>query len=211
MNQTVYIKCDMSRQVSHKDIVIGDIAKVFCEDKSLAAKVKAITVVKLKEDKHKRYVVSVLKLIELIIKNCPGVEVENEGENDIVVEYIKTKNGKQGSKAMDYIKTAFVCLIVLFGGGFAIMSYNNDTDINGLFSNVYEMILGQGVDGHMIIEIAYSVGLALGIIVFYGHFGDWKIGKDPTPIEVEMRAYEDEINTAIIKQSEREAVEIDVD
>ena len=209
MNQTVYIKCEKSRQVSHQNIVIGDIAKVFCADKSLTARVKALTVVKLKEDKHKRYVVSILKLVELIIKECPGVEVENEGENDIVIEYIK--NGKQNNKIMDFIKTAFVCLIVLFGGGFAIMSYNNDTNSNELFTNIYDMVLGPGVEGHMILEIAYSVGLAIGIIVFYGHLGDWKIGKDPTPIEVEMRGYEDEINTAIIKQSEREAVEIDVD
>lgn len=209
MNQTVYIKCEKSRQVSHQNIVIGDIAKVFCADKSLAAKVKSLTIVKIKGEKHKRYVVSILKLVELIINAYPGVDVENEGEEDIVIEYIK--NGKQNSRVMDFIKTAFVCLIVLFGGGFAIMSYNNDTNSNELFTNIYDMVLGSGADGHMILETAYSVGLALGITIFYGHLGDWKIGKDPTPIEVEMRGYEDEINTAIIKQSEREAVEIDVD
>ena len=36
-------------------------------------------------------------------------------------------------------------------------------------------------------------------------------GKDPTPLEVEMRLYEDDIDTAMIKQSEREKNEIDVD
>ena len=49
------------------------------------------------------------------------------------------------------------------------------------------------------------------IIVFYGHFGSWKSGKDPTPLEVEMRLYEDDIDTAMIKQSAREKNEIDVD
>ena len=65
--------------------------------------------------------------------------------------------------------------------------------------------------GGRILEITYSIGLALGIIVFYGHFGSWKFGKDPTPLEVEMRLYEDDIDTAMIKQSAREKNEIDVD
>lgn len=211
MNQTVYIKCEKSKQVSHQDIVIGDIAKVFCEDKNIAARVKAITLFKIKDNKHRRYVVSILKLVELIVKSCPGITVENEGENDIVIEFCKNIKQKQGYSASDIIKTVFVCMIALFGGGFAIMSYNNDTNSNELFSNIYELVLGQGADGHMILETAYSIGLALGITIFYGHFGNWKLGKDPTPVEVEMRNYEDEINTAIIKQSEREAVEVDVD
>ena len=67
------------------------------------------------------------------------------------------------------------------------------------------------MEGHRIMEISYSIGLAIGIIVFYGHFGNWKFGKDPTPLEVEMRMYEDEVDIAMIKQSDREGTKIDVD
>ena len=36
------------------------------------------------------------------------------------------------------------------------------------------------------LEIMYSIGLALGIIVFFNHFGNKKLSDDITPIEVEL-------------------------
>ena len=60
-------------------------------------------------------------------------------------------------------------------------------------------------------ELSYTVGLALGMCIFFNHIGGRRITKDPTPIEVEMRIYEDEVNRALIATSEREGKEIDVD
>ena len=53
-------------------------------------------------------------------------------------------------------------------------------------------------------ELAYSAGLAAGIIIFFNHIGGRRITKDPTPIEVEMRVYEKDVNTALIETAERE-------
>lgn len=35
-------------------------------------------------------------------------------------------------------------------------------------------------------EIMYAIGLALGIIIFYNHFGGKRLSSDPTPLEVQM-------------------------
>lgn len=208
MNQTVYIKCDKSKCVTKEDVIISDIASVYCEDRHLEAKIRSLRVLKMPEGKSRRFVVSVLKIVELITQSCPGITVENEGEQDIIIEY-STK--QKQSKALEYAKVAVVCFITLLGGAFAVMAYNNDIGAYELFENIYALVLGEGADGHKVMEISYSLGLAVGIIVFYGHFGNWKFGKDPTPLEVAMRSYEDEVDTAIVKQSGREEVEIDVD
>ena len=59
-------------------------------------------------------------------------------------------------------------------------------------------------------EISYSMGLAIGIVVFFNHIGGRRITKDPTPIEVEMAIYEKEVNDALIKTADREGIEQDV-
>ena len=59
-------------------------------------------------------------------------------------------------------------------------------------------------------EVSYSIGLAVGILVFYNHFGPKKLSKDPTPIEVEMRKYETEINQALIDGYNRQEGKLDV-
>ena len=60
-------------------------------------------------------------------------------------------------------------------------------------------------------EAAYSVGLTVGIIVFFNHFGKKKFTVDPSPIEIEMQLYENDIQTTIIAERSRKGQELDVD
>ena len=53
------------------------------------------------------------------------------------------------------------------------------------------------------LEISYSLGIGLGVVFFFNHFGKRKLTEDPTPMEVEMRSYEDQVDTTIIEQENR--------
>lgn len=90
------------------------------------------------------------------------------------------------------------------------MAYGNDVDVNGIFETVNDWIDGPD-NGLQILQIAYSIGLTVGIVIFYNHLGKRKQYKDPTPIEIQMRLYEDDINTAVIANSEREGQTDDVE
>ena len=54
-----------------------------------------------------------------------------------------------------------------------------------------------------ILELSYSIGIGLGVVFFFNHFGGRKITEDPTPMEVEMRVYEDDVNKTLIEQEKR--------
>ena len=54
-----------------------------------------------------------------------------------------------------------------------------------------------------VLEISYSIGIGLGVVLYFNHFGRRKFTQDPTPLEVEMRVYEDDIDTTIIEQNDR--------
>ena len=56
----------------------------------------------------------------------------------------------------------------------------------------------------------FRSGLALGITVFFNHFAKWKLNTDPTPLEVEMRLYEDNISKTLIQNDGRKEQGIDV-
>ena len=59
-------------------------------------------------------------------------------------------------------------------------------------------------------EFAYSIGLDVGIIGFLNHNGKRRLAKDPTPVEVEMRKYEKDVNTTLVETASREGKTIDV-
>ena len=75
---------------------------------------------------------------------------------------------------------------------------------------LFRSVMGVPSANYSILELSYSIGLALGIIIFFNHIGGRRITKDPTPIEVEMRNYEREVNDALVETADREGKTIDV-
>ena len=204
---TIYIKAEQNVEMQTEDVYVKDIARLTCSDEHILAKVKAIKLHRFKEDEPKRQVISLLKIIEEIEKVCPGANVQSIGEAAVMVEYINVNRHKGTVQA---VKLLFVAMVSFFGTAFTIMAFHNDIGINDVFTKIYEMVMGQQGDGYGILELAYSLGLAIGIIVFFNHIGGRRITKDPTPIEVEMRIYEEDVNKALIETADREGKTIDV-
>ncbi len=204
---TVYLKAEKNSEVHEQDVFLSQAAKVWCTDRTLENKCKAIKLMTIHDKKENRYVCSVLDVVEQIQKLEPKAEVTNLGEVDFIIDY-QPKVRRIG--AADWLKTAAVCLIVFFGAAFAIMTFNNDGSVAEIFKDVYYLVMKEESDGITVLEIGYSLGLLLGVLIFFNHFGKRKLTTDPTPIEVQMRLYEDEVDTAIIQNASRKESGIDV-
>lgn len=204
---TIYLKAEQNVELQSPHVYVKDLGKMTCADAHVLAKVKAIKIHHFGKGNSKRQVISILKVIEEIAKVCPGASVENLGESDVVVEYIDVNRHKG---FIQWIKLVFVASVSFFGTAFTIMAFHNDIGINDVFTKIYEMVMGRPGDGYGILELSYSAGLAAGIIVFFNHIGGRRITKDPTPIEVEMRVYEQDVNKSLIDTAGREGKTIDV-
>lgn len=197
----VYLSFSKNSEVCNKQVKVGDVASVWCADNITLAKVKTLTVINVPETESRRYVVSAVKIISIIEKNIQNIDIVCMGEPEFIVSY---KRNKEKKVFLDCLKVFLVSVIVFCGSAFAIMAYENDIDINGVFESMNNWVTDGMKNGVLIQQISYSVGLAAGILVFYNKFGKRKSIKDPTPLDIQMRLYEDDINTAIIRNSERE-------
>lgn len=202
----VYLKCNKDVETESTDVFLKDVASVECVDLAILAKCKALKVHQFKES-EKRVVISTIKLIQLICKACPGVLVQSVGETDVLIEKIKVQKQK-GFKV--WFKIVIVCLVCFFGTASTLVAYNSDVAVRDIFEEVYEVFMDKPPGPVNILEITYSIGLALGIVVFFNHIGKRNITTDPTPIEVSMRNYERDVNQALIETADREGKEIDV-
>ena len=204
---TIYIKGNQSVEVEHQKIRVSDLFEVECVNEHVLAKIKTLRVTSFGENGKQRKVISVLKVIEKIHEEYPKAEVVNLGAPDIIVTY---EMGEEKSKILQRAKVVLVSLITFVGSAFSIMTFNNDVDATELFAQIYEQATGNPKTGLTILELTYSIGIAIGILVFFNHFGKKKFSVDPTPMEVEMRTYENEIQTTLIQMYEREEKELDV-
>ena len=207
VSDILYMKIGRNIEVDKQDIYLSDVAKLECVNKEVVNRVKAIKLMHIPDEKNNRFVISVLKVIEMIHKIYPTLEINNVGEIDFIIDYEKPR--KQ-PPLFSVLKLLSVCIITFLGAAFAIMTFNNDVGVNQVFQEIYRLVTGETSDGYTILECCYSIGLTVGILVFYNHFGGKKITTDPTPVEVEMRLYEDDINTTLIEGVNRKDKHIEV-
>lgn len=209
-SETVYIKAEQNVEVDKPDVTLGDVLDMECANPSVVQKLRTLKLLKFHHTDKKnqnRVAVSVLKIIEKIHEQYPGITVENIGEPDFIVTYeAKVKAGG----LVHILKTIGVVLISFVGAAFSVMAFNNDVDTTRLFSQIYELVTGTQSDGFTVLELTYSIGLVIGILIFFNHFGKKRFSVDPTPMEVEMRLYEKDIQTTLIENESRKEKELDV-
>ena len=206
-SQTVYIQLNQITELRRRDVFLKDVGEVTCRDKVILSKCRALKVKSIPEKEARRYVMSALEVVRMLEALDPSIEVNNLGESDFIIAY---KPPKASEVCWQWIKTVFVCLVSFFGAAFAIMTFNNDVSVTDVFSEVFSLVMGYESGGFTVLEISYSVGLAVGIIGFFNHFAAIKLNTDPTPLEVEMRLYEDNISKTLIANDGRKESKIDI-
>ncbi|SHO51909.1 stage V sporulation protein AA [Anaerocolumna xylanovorans] len=206
-NMRLYIKIEKSTLVHHKVIRLKDVAKLYSPEHKVTDELYQQVLYIIKDDKKNNYIFSVMKLIELIHRNYPDIEIINFGESDFIIQYEPL--GKE-KKLWEYFKVAFVCCIVFFGAAFTIMTFNEDANVSKIFEIIYKSVIGTDEVKVSVLEISYAVGLPLGIIIFFNHFSKLKTGNDPTPMQVQLRLYESDMDDTLIENSTREGKSFDV-
>ncbi len=205
--KTVYLNLQEITEVHTKKVQLKDVATVYCSDPAIQNKCLAARIKTIRDDKCCRYVENALDVIQILESLDPHIQVNNIGQPAFIIDYHPPK---KMNKLWQWGKTIFVCLICFCGAAFAIMTFNNDVSAPQIFQEVYTFVTGEESDGLTIIELTYSFGLAFGILVFFNHFAKWKLTTDPTPLEVEMRLYEDNVSKTLIQNDGRKEQDIDV-
>lgn len=200
-NDTVHILFKQVQKVPDRKVSLGQAGEIHCADSVIEAGCRALRLYQFPEGEEKKGF-SALEAVALIEKQYPGITVNTIGTPDFLLEY---EGARSQSKVLEWIKIVTVCIISFFGAAFAIMTFNNDGDVKNIFISLYEQCTGIPSDGRTVLEAGYSIGLPVGILFFFNHLGKKEDRIDPTPLEVQMRLYEDDLAGSVIqKDSERE-------
>ena len=202
MSDTLYIQTDMNILIKHPHVYLQDIARLSCSNSKVLNRLRVLPVANLNPDTPGRYTMSVMDLVDLIQKKEPDLDITPLGELSFILTY--QPPGKP-QMIFEILKVVFISLASFFGAAFSIMTFNTDADVGTLFKQIYQQVTGNVSNGFTILEISYSIGLAAGVLFLFNHFGRKKFSADPTPMQVQMRQYEDNVNTTLLEESSRKA------
>ncbi len=200
MTEQLFIQIKKYTHTSNEKLTVKDVAGILCANQNITDKVNSLNIYKFKGAKKKRIVITSLYIINQIQDAIPNVEITPIGATDIVVKYDPNPSN---NKILEIIKVIFICITLFFGAGFSIIAFNTDIDLGLVFTTLHNKLNITDTTNFALLEIAYSFGIPIGIILFYNHFGNKKLSTDPTPLEIEMRIYENEINAAIVDGDNR--------
>ena len=133
MSDTLYVKMSQSKELTDGVVTVGDVAQLQCKNEAIVNRIKTEKLLRDHTGGKKRYVVSIMEIIGISDRLFENVSVQNIGETECVVEF---KNRIAKNPVLNVVKVIIVCVLLFFGAGFSIMSFNNDIDVSKMFSQI---------------------------------------------------------------------------
>lgn len=139
-------------------------------------------------------VMDLMKIIPRIKNVIPNVYIESIGMQQVIIEIVQ--NPKNPSKSLFVL----VWLLLFFGSALTIMNFHADVNMMEVHIRVVEMITGKRNEHPYLFQSAYSLGIGFGMVVFFNHLFKKKWNEEPTPLEVEMYLYQENIDQFVVAE-----------
>jgi stage V sporulation protein AA len=153
----------------------------------------------LRPEDGNRYVVDIIQVITLLQQNEPDLLVHSIGPEQTIVEIQMPK------KKISLLLVAFVWIVLFIGSGLAIMNFHTDVSMQEVHQRIYELVTGEKNTHPFIIQIPYSLGVGAGMILFFNHLFRKRFNEEPSPLELEMFLYQQNIDEYVRNYERPEA------
>ncbi|MGE7683539.1 stage V sporulation protein AA [Peribacillus simplex] len=200
MVAVVYIRMRNRVQVKGNQTVrIKDIARIIGPEEVITI-IEEIILITVKKEDRNIIVIDLAQVIMAIRKMDQNIEVETFGPSQTIIEIILSK------KKMSYLTFALVWFLLFVGGGMTIMNFHVDVSMGEVHQKIFTIITGKVEDKPLLIQIPYSFGLGIGMILFFNHFFKKRFNEEPSPLEVEMFNYQQDLDSYVIMNENKENV-----
>lgn len=200
MEKTVYIRMRNRVQTRAKEtIYLKDAAQIIADD-SVLSKLQQIIIHKLTEKDGNIVVIDVMKVIQLISSRFRDVEVQTIGPAQTIIEIVSKEKG---------VSVPFFLLIwflLFFGSALTLMNFHDDVSMKSVQEKIYTIITGKRETKPLLFQIPYSIGLGLGMILFFNHVFKKRINDEPSPLEIEMFNYQMDLDNYVIVNENKESM-----
>ncbi|MCG7383649.1 stage V sporulation protein AA [Paenibacillus sp. ACRRY] len=196
---TVYIRLRSRIRIQRgRGVKLGDIAHVLTSPEDGERRLLELELLRPGPEDGNLILIDILQIIPQIRRMLPEVTVELIGSGHTLVEVV-AGTGKP-SKSLFIL----VWLLLFFGSALTIMNFHADVNMQEVQIRIVEMITGRRDEHPYLFQVAYSIGIGLGMAVFFNHLFKKKWNEEPTPLEVEMFLYQQNVDKfVVIEETER--------
>jgi stage V sporulation protein AA len=191
---TIYIRLRKRMCIRRgESITLGQIAQMLV-DSDYEPTLQSLLLHKPQEHEGNIVLIDMLLIVAAVKRLYPFMQIEHYGEPHCLVEI------RDQRKQPSIIWIVLVWLLLFIGSGLAIMNFHADVSMGIVHQRIYKLITGHWTEHPLLLQIPYSIGIGLGMIIFFNHLFKKKFNEEPSPLEVEMFMYQENVNYYMIAE-----------
>jgi len=191
---TLYIRLRRVVRVRRgKSVLLGDIAQ-YIAPPELEQALRQLVIYRPSRMDGNRVLIDMLMVIGKLRTISERLQIEHFGDPHALL-IVETGRGKP-----NLLLALLVWLLLFVGSGLTIMNFHADVSMLEVHRRIYEMLTGKAVERPLLLQIPYSIGIGVGMIVFFNHLFKKRFNEEPSPLEVEMYMYQESLNAYVIAE-----------
>ncbi|WP_163101059.1 stage V sporulation protein AA [Peribacillus alkalitolerans] len=200
MENVIYIRMRHRVQLrkNHR-VKVKDIARVVGPDR-VVEQVEEMDIYQITDGDQNIVIIDFIQLLHIILQKLPQLELQGIGPTQTIIEVIHEK------KKMNVPFFIIVWLLLFVGAALAVMNFHEDVSMQSVHQKLYTIITGKTEEKPLLFQIPYSFGLGIGMILFFNHFFRKRFNEEPSPLEVEMFNYQQDLDRYVVMNENKESV-----
>lgn len=178
-----------------KNIKISDIRSIQLKDIALISSVtnqledlKETPIYTITEQDHNITVIDRFLIIDQLIQRYDDLEYQFIGPEATIVRLEKVK------QKPSILIVSFVWLLLFIGTAMTIMNFHYDVSMQEVQQKLHYLFTGEKNEFPLWIQVPYSIGLGLGMLLFFNRWFKKKFNDEPSPLEVELFNYQQDLD-----------------
>lgn len=178
-------------------VTLGQAARLLAMDEVQEQRLSELMLYRHSKSDGNRVVIDLLQIVKAIRAAEPSLAVEAYGDPQVLI-MISANPVKPRIAVL-----VFAWLLLFFGAGLAIMNFHTDVSMREVHIRIVELITGERNEHPLWFQIPYSLGIGLGMILFFNHLFRKRFNEEPNPLEVELYTYQENVNAYVIADEMR--------
>ncbi len=187
-NKVVYIR--MKKKYLSKpraNIKLSHIAHMIGDDE-IVRRLNRLPIYQLSDADKEFVVIDSYHVINQLNKMYPHFEFQLIGASETIISITERK------RPSSILFVSFVWIILFIGTAMTIINFHYDVSMLEVQQRLHYLFTGEKVSNPLWLQIPYSFGLGIGMILFLNHWFKKKLNEEPSPLEVELFKYQKSID-----------------
>ncbi|WP_141433420.1 stage V sporulation protein AA [Bacillus sp. 03113] len=200
MENTIYLRMRHRIQVRpHDKVFLNDVAQIIAEE-SMDKELNKLFIYQVSDQDQNIIIIDVTRVIKEILKLDRTINIQTLGPMQTIVEVVYKKKGAALPLFL------LIWFLLFIGAALAIMNFHEDVSMQAVQQRIYTIITGKVEKKPLLFQIPYSLGLGLGMIIFFNHVFKKRLNEEPSPLEVEMFNYQQDLDQYVIMNENKESM-----